>query len=910
MRNLLVTFFTLMSVVTFAQSKGTISGKIQDKDMGLEPLPFVSIYDSKDNTVGTTSDFDGNYIIKLSPGVHTLVFEFVGYETVKKQVTVKANATQNITIVMSSVADALDAVVLTAVINKESEEALVEVQKEAVEIVTAIGAEELSNKGVSDAEGAVVKTAGVTKQQGVKNVFVRGLGDRYNSTTYNGLPLPSDDPEYKNISLDYFSTDVIQNVGINKAFTSNIFGDVGGANIDISSKILSGNKDLSVGFSVGGNSQTITKSDFLTIDGTNTIGIQENSFKITDLGVYNFKNNIDPNSQNFQLNKSISVAGGKKYKLDNGDKFSFFAVASLSSDYRYQEGVIRNSTTDGRVNQDQEVDKYNRNASQLLMASLKYDFNSSNNLKYNTLLIHANSQAVSDAYGKNAPEDPADLEFLRRQQVNDNMLLVNQLLGDFYISDKSDLKLGLAYNYVSGNEPDRRSNRYLIRGGQTSPNPSSAGYHSRFYTNLKENDIAFTSNIDFKFLDKEKDGLKSKLDLGFDARYTVRNFEAVDFQHNVQGLYSVDINNADDFFNQQNLDNGSFGFQTGRGRLDPFKPFTYDGKRFVFGQFAKYLIKISENFTINPGLRGELVDLSVEYNTNIANSDNTGVPTISKYYVLPSLITKFSATEDLIFRAVASKTYTLPQFKEIAPFKYQDISFASQGNPDLLPSDNYNVDLKGEYYFGDAEFVSLTGFYKMIKNPISRVDLIGAAGTLSYTNLGDEAILFGAEFEFKKKLYSFLGKDDFENKLSFGLNASYLYSEVNLDTNSNSNFTNSTTELEGATPVLVNTDLTLNSSLFGGEITSAVVFNYFSDRVYSIGTQGYNNIVEKSITGLDFVSSYKLGNYSVKLKVKNILNPPVQLVRLGRDGAINPNDVVVSDFKRGLDASISIGYSF
>jgi hypothetical protein len=34
---------------------------------------------------------------------------------------------------------------------------------------------------------AVTKTSGITKQEG-SNIFVRGLGDRYNSTTMNGLP--------------------------------------------------------------------------------------------------------------------------------------------------------------------------------------------------------------------------------------------------------------------------------------------------------------------------------------------------------------------------------------------------------------------------------------------------------------------------------------------------------------------------------------------------------------------------------------------------------------------------------------------------------------------------------------------------------------------------------------------------
>jgi hypothetical protein len=40
---------------------------------------------------------------------------------------------------------------------------------------------------VSDVATAVTKTTGITKQEGSEN-FCEGLGDRYNSTTMNGLP--------------------------------------------------------------------------------------------------------------------------------------------------------------------------------------------------------------------------------------------------------------------------------------------------------------------------------------------------------------------------------------------------------------------------------------------------------------------------------------------------------------------------------------------------------------------------------------------------------------------------------------------------------------------------------------------------------------------------------------------------
>jgi hypothetical protein len=65
----------------------------------------------------------------------------------------------------------------------------------AVEIKQSIGSQELARKGVSDVATAVTKR--VVLQNKAQEISVRGLGDRYNSTTMNGLPIPSNDPEKK-----------------------------------------------------------------------------------------------------------------------------------------------------------------------------------------------------------------------------------------------------------------------------------------------------------------------------------------------------------------------------------------------------------------------------------------------------------------------------------------------------------------------------------------------------------------------------------------------------------------------------------------------------------------------------------------------------------------------------------------
>jgi outer membrane cobalamin receptor len=86
------------------------------------------------------------------------------------------------------------------------------------------------------------------------------------------------------------------------------------------------------------------------------------------------------------------------------------------------------------------------------------------------------------------------------------------------------------------------------------------------------------------------------------------------------------------------------------------------------------------------------------------------------------------------------------------------------------------------------------------------------------------------------------------------------------------------------------------------------VFNYFSDRVYSIGTRGFENIIEKGIPTLDLVSSLKLGEkYSLKLKATNLMNPDFQL---SRDSSTSGNNVVLSDYKKGVNLSLGLSFDF
>ena len=66
--------FLFLSVPLFAQSY-EVSGTVSDNDN--QPLPGVSVV-VKGTTTGTTTDFDGKFLLQVNNG-DVLVFSFVGW---------------------------------------------------------------------------------------------------------------------------------------------------------------------------------------------------------------------------------------------------------------------------------------------------------------------------------------------------------------------------------------------------------------------------------------------------------------------------------------------------------------------------------------------------------------------------------------------------------------------------------------------------------------------------------------------------------------------------------------------------------------------------------------------------------------------------------------------------------------
>ena len=913
-KRVLLFLVVLLNFLFVSAQKGSIVGKITDKESNDEPLPFATVV-IKGTTTGTVTDLDGLFQIPdLSPGEYTLRITFVGYDDLEiPDVLVEKDKVTEIITSMGQGSVQLDEVVVTAKPVNESEIALLLVQRKSVEIKQSIGAQELSRKGIGDAEGAVTNVTGVSKQDGAKNVVVRGLDDRYNSTFYNGLPLPSEDPEYKNIGLSYFTSDIIDNIEVNKTFSTSIYGDVGGANINIISKELQVDKQLEISLS-GGYNSLASNRDFTRISGTNYLGLSEfNKNPISNLNQYDFENSFDSEQGNNPINYSLGIKGGKTFNL-LGKELDAFLVASSSSNFLYREGPTRsNPTSEGLIGRDLFGVRYIQQSNQTLMANLGYQLKDNARITYNHLLIHTNSQNYGEytGFAENISEIEGTTAFIRRQQVNDNTLLVNQLHYESSLTEKLSVDAGLGYNIVWGNEPDRRTNTFQRQDDTNTFEVASgsAGANHRFFSRLKEDDVVGKLELSYDLGQSDSD-LKKLFRLGYNYRRTDRIFEYNQYAFATPGSRAVvDIDEVDVTFNQTALDNETFIMQTNRGTPNfdgALDPELYEGDRTIHSVFLNGTFSIGPKFIIDGGIRLEDVNQTVFWDFSQDQpqfpGDNSTTTTIEETYYLPSINLRYSFNEDNILRVAASQTYILPQFKEVSPFLYEDIAFRSFGNKDLRPSDVYNIDLKFDHFFSRSELISFGTFYKYIEFPINRLQVNSAGSDLSYVNTPDVTI-FGAEVELRKTIINF----NEESYLNLGANVSYLFSEQTLEDVDFDEITArfppgvTESELQGASPLLVVGDLTYNLEKEDFRFTSTLLYSIFDDRINAIGTRT-ESIVGIAYPTLDFINRLDLNsNWSTNFSIKNILNPKVEE---------SVGDVLLTSYRNGIVFSAGFTYKF
>src|SRR5690606_23346547 len=679
MKTFIKLFFFFLTSITIAQT-GSIVGKLTDTEYNNEPLPFANVF-LKGTTKGITSDIDGLYSLEnVEPGTYTVVYSFVGYETVEiPDVKVLADKVTNIDVPMGASAANLDEVVIKTTTRRESEVALLLEQKKAVAIKESIGAEQLTKLGVSDAAGATTKISGVSKTDGSGAIFVRGLGDRYLYTTLNGLPIPSDNIENKNINLNLFPTRLIESIDVSKTTSPNISADQASGNIDINTKELSGSNLLSLSASTSVNTNVMSDGVF-------------NNFKVSpnyqDVSFGFYKKSVptnraiteqswSPEVMDFPVNRSYSLSAGTKI----GNKLSVLFTAGQSEEFEYREGAFKQYRSNFLDDVIPDATTWSKEVATSGLFHIRFRADDNNDLKFNTLLINKIEDEVFEGgrsgeaviYEETHPEEGLS-QFIRDQNLKKTLLSVTQINGEHKIGEKNEIDWAAGYNYLSADEPNRirnevNFNEEIVQLGRT------GGFQQRKSTQTIE-DTEYNARLDdlIKIIDDEDN--RFHINIGGTYRNKTRDFASQFFgaEETVSNtIHPQSIDDISGIFTQQNFSDGLL-------KHNILSQDFYDGELQSMAGYTN-VTGVRGKITVQAGLRFQKDDIDVNWDVNnFAGRKGSANKGYSRLF--PSFNIKYALNEKHSLRFANSYTTTLPEFKEIAPFEYvSPVGQVTRGNP-------------------------------------------------------------------------------------------------------------------------------------------------------------------------------------------------------------------------------------
>ncbi|NBW66223.1 TonB-dependent receptor, partial [bacterium] len=246
-----------------APAAGRIVGRVIDAATG-QGITDVAIQ-IVGTTTGGMSGLEGRFTLSgVTAGTVTLQARRIGFAP--KTVTgifVEPGKTVEQNISLAQAAAQLSAQMVTAAAERGSVSEALDAQRTATGVVSAVTAEQIAKSPDGDAAQAVKRVSGVTVQDG-KYVFVRGLGERYTTSSLNGARVPSPEPEKRVVPLDMFPAGLLQSITTSKTFTPDLQGDFSGALVDIKTKEFPARRaftlQLGSGYAAGATGSQVTSA--------------------------------------------------------------------------------------------------------------------------------------------------------------------------------------------------------------------------------------------------------------------------------------------------------------------------------------------------------------------------------------------------------------------------------------------------------------------------------------------------------------------------------------------------------------------------------------------------------------------------------------------------------------------------
>ncbi len=937
----LVLFFSFFISIATAQT-GKVSGTIFDVEAN-DVMPFANV-SIKGTSTGTTSDFEGDFTLNAAPGTYTLMFSFVGYETLEVTgVEVIEGEVTTLNVEMKSSAGLLDEVVITTTTARDTEASVLNMQKNAINLTDGLSSQTFDKIGAGDVSSAVKTIPGVSVQGG-KYVYVRGLGDRYTKSILNGMDVPGLDPDRNTLQMDIFPTNILDNVMVVKSLTADLSADFTGGMVNIITKDFPSREEYSVSLGATYNPSMHFNSDFLKYDGggTDFLGFDDGTRDRpvnrnqpfprpfdNDAALTRITERFDPTlggkRKSNLMDYSFGFTAGNQYDVgEKNNKLGYFASLSYKNTSEYFEDFENNSWLKPRQTSEFELrpsrllsgDVGKENA--LISALTGLAFKSEQS-KYQLNLLHIqNGESTAGNFEEEILVSDAITVFRDNLEYTQRSITNALLSGKHTNNDASwttEWKLSPTLSRVYDKDVRITAFEFNPSNNTFSIRPSSSESPTRIWRNLEEINLAGKVDLTKKH---QLLGRNANLKFGGGYTYKQRDFSIDQYQILIQGSISQrfegDPNQVLAPGNIWTPENQAGSYIN--GFYEPAN--TYDAYNTNASAYVSEEFNLTDNFKAILGLRLEKFDLFYTGQNNLGDVVLEDEQLLDKTDLFPSANLIYSLNDASNFRLSYGRSTARPSFKEASIAQIYDplTNRTFIGNIDLQPTYIDNLDVRYELYGDDAQLFALSAFYKKFTDPIElSVFSDFSADNFQPRNVNDATVI-GAEFEMRKN-FGFVAEN--LRKLSANLNVSFIDSRVEMDRSASGEFESKqrnlrpgeefdgTRQLQGQSPFLINAGFDYTDRETGWQ--AGVFYNSQGKTLELVGIGTVPDVYTMPFHSLNFNLNKSFGenrNSTISLKIANMLGDDIE----SRFQSFGTEDQIFSLRKPGTPISLSYSYKF
>ncbi|MEX0720914.1 MAG: TonB-dependent receptor [Balneolaceae bacterium] len=826
MRSLFVfCVFFLFSAQIYAQ-KGTVTGVVIDELTG-EELISANVY-VRAISRGAATDISGTYNLQLEPGNYSIEFSYLSYQKQIVHVEIKAGDHVQLDIALSPDSK-LEEISISARRIDNNEVSLLRLNKKSLSFQDGISSQEMSRSGFSNSAESMKQVTGASIEKG-KFIVMRGLGDRYNTSSMDGISLPTTNPYRNSAGLDLIPSSIVDNIVVKKTFSPDLPGNFSGGAVDVSTKSLPDRLYFRLSTTLGYNDQSTFNNNFLGDPIKNKMsmlgyddgsrardGNWKNNEYLTRLNNYliRIQNNEITQEEISEFNKtmrsfsgrqftvrnetpgldhSMNMMFGNRYKIDKDSNLGFnfgfnYSRSFIQHDERqinnYKARIPDESQSRMQAFQLNRGTESNDEVDSGFMGSVAYQPNSYNEFMFTSIYNNNASESVLNMANGSYPGALSSgtynnrvISFVQRELFN------NQLKGRHSINS-FDLKWSANFIQSSQYEPDTRfigspvdnSGQYFFVREVQLP------FH--FFRELDDTQYNVKMDVETYISDKVKlkaGGLFSRKERDFNEhRYQLENngtnpaAEGFTSFRQASGDYEY-------FFSPDNT--GIIGIDDnddyilGLTYRDQTRPEnSYSGYEQVSAIYVMGEYDITDRLKTFGGARMEQTNFNVQ--SAATNAENGEINVID---ILPSLNFIYAVNELSNLRLSGSQTLARPNIRELAPFASFDLlgGFPIVGNPSITRTNVTNLDMRYEIFPASTEMIAVSAFFKNFTEPIVlELDVSSDQPQYQYVNT-ESGRLLGFELEFRKEL-EFISQA--LRNFRFSTNFTYIHSRVDLSKN-------------------------------------------------------------------------------------------------------------------------------